>query len=104
MTDEFIPAFIPLTTTSETDIYVSSANNDLIVGIRTVNKTSSPATIEFWVTDGSDTHKVCFVPEKSVPAKDGFDDNFKLPLPSGYKIRAIAGTANAIDVIATVML
>lgn len=84
-------------TTSEADIYTAPSNTMTLL-IQAVNTTSSAATCELWMTDGSNTHVACLFPSQSIAAYDGISDTSKHFIPTGYKIRGLASAGTSIYV------
>ena len=84
-------------TTSEADIYTAPSNAMTLL-IQAVNATSSAATCELWMTDGSNNHVACLFPNQSIAAYDGISDTSKHFIPTGYKIRGLASAGTSIYV------
>lgn len=89
--------------TSEGDVYTSPSKTMTLL-IQVVNSTGSEVTgCELWLTDGSNTHVACLLPNQSIAAYDGVSDTSKHIIPSGYKIRGTAGTGSAVYVEVSVL-
>lgn len=88
-------------TTSESDIYTAPSNTMTLL-VQSVNATSSTITCELWITDGSNTHVACLLPNQSIAAYNGVSDTSKHFIPAGYKIRGLASAGSSIYVEITV--
>lgn len=89
--------------TSEADIYTAPSKTMTLL-IQAVNTTGSEVTgCQLWLTDGSNTHVACLLPNQSIAAYDGVSDTSKHIIPSGYKIRGTAGTGSAVYVEVSVL-
>ncbi len=88
-------------TSSESDIYTASSNTMTLL-VQAVNTTAGAVTCELWMTDGSNTHVACLLPNQSIAAYNGVSDTSKHFIPTGYKIRGLASAGSSIYVEITV--
>lgn len=75
---------------------VTTTSKTMTMLIQVVNPTASAVTCEIWMTDASNTHYACLFPSQSVAAYNGVSDTAKHIIPTGYKIRGVAGTASTL--------
>ena len=96
---------VRLTTTSRTDVFTAEVGNSravsTVVAVVCSNETGGAVNILIEFFDGTTNY---FLFRRSVPANDTvFFSDFPKPLTGGMKIRATAGSANAITVDVAVM-
>ena len=85
--------------TTEADILNNTTGSAVtIIGIDTVNTDSSSATIELWVTDGSNVHQFPVLSFRTLESGSGISDKTRRSLPDGWKVRGEAGTASVVYV------
>lgn len=90
------PTSVRLTSTSITDIITAVDNNSIVLAIIVANETAGAVTIMIDRFDGSTNWHTY---AKSVPANDTvLLSDFPIRGLTGHKIRATAGSANALTV------
>lgn len=90
------PTSVRLTTTSITDIVTATDNNSIVVAIIVANETAGAVTILIDRFDGTTNWHTY---AKSVPANDTvLLSDFPIRGLTGHKIKATAGSANALTV------
>lgn len=82
---------------NEADIYVAPSKTMTLL-IQVVNPGAAAVTCELWLTDASDAHVACILPNQSIGAGQGTSDTSKHIIPNGYKIRGQASLAGTIYV------
>lgn len=98
-----IEASIPvrLTTTAITDIYTGTDKNSTAATITIANETGGAVSVIISYFDGTTNHAVF---RKSVPANDTIQvTNMPMKLKIGDKVKATAGTANALTVTCSIV-
>jgi outer membrane protein assembly factor BamB len=89
------PVSVRLTATTITDIYTAVDNNDVIVAVGMANETGTAATCMIDRFDGTTNWHTW---SANIAANSTLIFEYPLRLLTGHKIKATAGTANAITV------
>jgi len=91
---------VALTTTAVTDVYEATRNAEICAGFCIVNEHSSAVVVSVYRYDGS-TDVLYW--QKSIPAGDTvIESNIPRWLREGFKIKAVAATANQITITPTI--
>jgi hypothetical protein len=88
MVKNFNAATVILTTT-ETDVYIASSKTMTLL-IQAINLSGTAAACQLWITDASNNHIACLIPQQSMDIYNGTTDTNKHILLSGQKIRGSA--------------
>lgn len=106
MANRYINSAVALTTTSATDLYtVPSGCSALVQSVTVANESVSSANITATFTDSSNATAYTILYQAAIPT--GASANIldrPLALEQGDKISLTAGTANAFDVTASILL
>lgn len=108
MAETFNNASVKLTTTSNTDVYLtpaSTGNRAIVLSCLVANVDgSSAATITLWIANSSNTEQSILAKTIAVPPDASIEliPN-KVVLTDGQKLRAQAGAANDLDLTVSVL-
>lgn len=92
------PVFVPLTTTSETDIYTAESRTT-ILSITATNISGSPVDFTLNLYDGMNAANFYLFFTRSIAADGDLSWESVFPLPVSWTIKATASAANAVNVI-----
>lgn len=81
--------------TSEGDLYTAPSKSMTLL-IQVVNTSGDAVNCELWMTNASNTHCACLIPNQSIAAYNGITDTAKHIIPSGYKVRGTAGASSVL--------
>lgn len=106
MANKYINAAMSLTTVSATDLYVvPNGCSALVQSVTVANESVSSADITATFTDASTTSTFTLIYQAAIPTASSANIlDRPLALEQGDKISLTAGTANAFDVTASILL